>query len=39
LIEVTGPAHVSACWLPTDAQKRQKLRDDRLAIEAASTAN
>jgi len=39
LIEVTGPQHVSACWLPTDAGKRQKLRDDRLAIESASTAN
>jgi peptide/nickel transport system ATP-binding protein len=39
LIEVSGPEHVSACWLPTDASKRQKLRDDRLAVEAASTAN
>jgi peptide/nickel transport system ATP-binding protein len=39
LIEVSGPEHVSACWLPTDAGKRQKLRDDRLAVEAASTAN
>jgi peptide/nickel transport system ATP-binding protein len=39
LIEVSGPEHVSACWLPTDARKRQKLRDDRLATETASTAN
>jgi peptide/nickel transport system ATP-binding protein len=39
LIEVQGPEHVSACWLSTDPKKRQKLRDDRLATEAASTAN
>ncbi|HET7310731.1 MAG TPA: ABC transporter ATP-binding protein [Mycobacteriales bacterium] len=39
LIEVQGPQHVSACWLPTDPKKRQKLRDDRLKTEAASTTN
>ena len=39
LIEVSGPEHVSACWLPTDSRKRQKIRDDRLATEAAPTAN
>ena len=39
LVEVNGPEHVSACWLPTDTSKRQKLRDERLATEAASTAN
>jgi len=37
LIEVNGPQHVSACWLPTDPKKRQKLRDDRLKTEAGST--
>ena len=39
LIEVSGPDHVSACWLPTDSGKRQKIRDERLAGETASTAN
>ena len=37
LIEVNGPQHVSACWLPTDPKKRQKLRDDRLKSEAAAS--
>ena len=39
LIEVSGPDHVSACWLPTDSRKRQKIRDERLTTEAAPTAN
>jgi hypothetical protein len=30
---------VSACWLPTEPKKRQKLRDDRLTTEAASATN
>jgi peptide/nickel transport system ATP-binding protein len=39
LIEVSGEEHVSACWLPTEPKKRQKLRDDRLTTEAASATN
>jgi peptide/nickel transport system ATP-binding protein len=39
LIEVSSEEHVSACWLPTDPKKRQKLRDDRLTSEAASATN
>jgi oligopeptide/dipeptide ABC transporter ATP-binding protein len=36
LVEVDGPAHTSACWLPTDMKKREKLREKMLAERAAA---
>jgi peptide/nickel transport system ATP-binding protein len=32
-----SPDHVSACWLPTDMKKREKLRSERLAAAAQAT--
>jgi oligopeptide/dipeptide ABC transporter ATP-binding protein len=36
LIEIGGPAHTSACWLPTEPKKREKLREKMLAARAAA---
>ena len=36
LIPVSGDAHRSACWLPTDMRKRKKLRQQLLSSAAAA---
>jgi peptide/nickel transport system ATP-binding protein len=36
LIEIGSGSHTSACWLPTDMKKREKLREKMLAARAAA---
>ena len=36
LIEIGGADHVSACWLPNDMKKREKLRQQMLEADAAA---
>ena len=38
LVDVGRPGHQSACWLPTDTRKREKLRRDMLGQAAAVVA-
>jgi peptide/nickel transport system ATP-binding protein len=38
LVPVGAPGHTSACWLPTDLKKREKLREQMLATRAAGSA-